>query len=336
MSEPVKLGLQTINLADVAVKPISWIWEGRFPAGRLSVVAGDGETNKSFLLLDLAVRIADGRPLPDTGVPSKVRGPILWITGEDDPEEVKRRANNLGYTGRDIIVVTGIIREKYEDPIDLSRDILALGALIQETGAVLVVIDPMSAFEPGVDGNSDNDVRSTILRPLGDVASTTGAAIIFIKHLNKNPNLPARYRLSGSIAYIAAPRAAWEVVNDKKSNKRLLRKLKANVWPIADPLLFWVNDEDKVQYEEAPIGAGPSQDGDDPKKPGRPAQMPAAKALWEELLSEGPVSSARANALGAVMKMTVRTLDRARRELGLRMISVDGEKLWAFPQEDDE
>ncbi len=329
--------LQKTRLSEVVEEEFQWLWEGRFPAAKLSVVGGDGETNKSYMLLDLAHRIAEGRPHPDTGKAPEVQGPVLWITGEDSPGEVKRRAKNLSYRGSDIWVVEGIFRSSDPTSLDLTRDVKIIEKETKELGAKAVIIDPITAFEPGIDSNSDNDVRSLILQPLADLAKDTKAGVIFIKHFNKNTSLPIQYRIGGSVAYVTAPRAAWEVKTlSKKTGKRLLSKIKMNVWPCADPLAFWINDEHIVEYE---IYTGAQENGDyvpSPKRQGRPAHVPKAKAIWEEFLIEGSVSSARAYGFAKAAGITSRIMDQARRELGLRMIVVDGQKLWAFPEEVDD
>jgi len=328
--------LQMHDLCDVVEEHTRWLWEGRFPAGQLSVVSGDPETNKSYMLLDLVHRIVEGRPHPDTGKNPEVQGNALWVTGEDSPGEVKRRSGNLNYKGEGIFVAEGIFRTKDPTNIDLARDMDILEEATEKTESKVVIFDPITAFEPRLDGNCDNEVRGLVLQPLTNLAHNTGAGVIFVKHFNKNPNLPIQYRIGGSVAYTNTPRAAWEVKTlSKRTGKRLLRKIKMNVYPCADPLTFWIAKDGQVEYEAY---TGTLEDGEpvpNPKRRGRPAHVPKAKAIWEEFLSEGPTSSARAFGFAKAAGITSKIMDQARRELGIRMISVDGEKLWTFPQEND-
>ena len=112
------------SLADVAPEPVRWLWPGLLPAGKLTVLAGDPGTGKSFLALDWAARVSAGRAFPggvrreESGVgreevpsdavsphsppltPHSVRpaakGAILFC-GEDDPADtVRPRLDALG------------------------------------------------------------------------------------------------------------------------------------------------------------------------------------------------------------------------------------------------
>ena len=56
------------SLADVAPEPVRWLWPGLLPAGKLTVLAGDPGTGKSFLALDWAARVSAGRGFPASGI----------------------------------------------------------------------------------------------------------------------------------------------------------------------------------------------------------------------------------------------------------------------------
>jgi len=51
-------------LSDVVEESVEWLWEGRIPLGKLTVIDGDPGTGKSALTTDLAARVSTGREMP--------------------------------------------------------------------------------------------------------------------------------------------------------------------------------------------------------------------------------------------------------------------------------
>src|SRR5262245_30682212 len=56
-----------VRLATVVPQPVEWIWPGRIPRGKLTLVIGDPGLGKSFFGLDVAARISRGATWPDGG-----------------------------------------------------------------------------------------------------------------------------------------------------------------------------------------------------------------------------------------------------------------------------
>jgi hypothetical protein len=54
-----------IRLSDVQPRPLEWLWPGRIPIGKLTLIAGDPGLGKSFVTLDMAGRVSRGTPWPD-------------------------------------------------------------------------------------------------------------------------------------------------------------------------------------------------------------------------------------------------------------------------------
>jgi putative DNA primase/helicase len=50
-------------LSDVVEESVEWLWEGRIPLGKLTVIDGDPSTGKSTLTIDLAARVSTGRDM---------------------------------------------------------------------------------------------------------------------------------------------------------------------------------------------------------------------------------------------------------------------------------
>jgi hypothetical protein len=91
----------------------------------------------------------------------------------------------------------------------LPDDLPQIEQAIRETGARFVLLDPLMAALTGrVDAHRDQDIRRA-LRPLAVLAERTGAAILVVRHLNKNSGkgTSAIYRGGGSIGITGAARA---------------------------------------------------------------------------------------------------------------------------------
>lgn len=54
-----------IRLAEVKPKPVTWLWPGRIPAGKVTLIDGDPGLGKSTIAFDLCARISTGSAMPD-------------------------------------------------------------------------------------------------------------------------------------------------------------------------------------------------------------------------------------------------------------------------------
>src|SRR6059058_1055070 len=82
--------------SEVAARPVSWLWPGRLPLGKLAILDGDPGLGKSLVALDLCARLSTGQPMPDG---SSGAGPAsaLVLNGEDDDEDtIRPRLEALG------------------------------------------------------------------------------------------------------------------------------------------------------------------------------------------------------------------------------------------------
>lgn len=92
---PVETDLPVIGadgFAKMTVKPRRWIVPALIPANEPTLIYGPGATGKSLLLLQLALSVAAWQPWLGRAVP---RGRVLFMTCEDDVEEIHRRAEAI-------------------------------------------------------------------------------------------------------------------------------------------------------------------------------------------------------------------------------------------------
>jgi hypothetical protein len=173
--------------------------------------------------------------------------------------------------------------------------------------------------------NSGNDASvRRALTPLAEIAQTTGAAVVMIRHLNKQGDLKALYRGGGSIAFIGAARSGLVVdrhpeqegvvvLAQTKSN--LARGVPALAYSVdswADdptiPVVTW-GDELNITAEQLlrkPDGRTDAPTRDD------------AVTFLRELLADGPVAAKEVQKAARDAGIAWRTVERAKERTAVR------------------
>ncbi len=217
-----------VPAAQVKRESVEWLELGRVPLGMVTVLAGVGGLGKSTLTCLWA---------------AENPGVTLIVTAEDSPEATVRP--RLEAAGADLERVRFVVvRTEYdmEDGLVIPDDVGRLEELVAETGATLVVVDPLVAHLPGnVDSYKDQSVRRA-LAPLYRLAKTQGCAVVALIHLNKAQGLTPLARLSGSGAFGAAARSVLLLDRDpddeENGSRRVLAHIKCNVGPEMPSLLY--------------------------------------------------------------------------------------------------
>ena len=224
-SNGIRPKAKTIRLADVMPEDTRWLWPGRFALGKVSMISGDPGLGKSLITLDMAAHVSKGRSWPDGSECPK--GAVILISGEDDPADtIRPRLDAAGADVDCIHQLTAVVRidRKTSAEMETNFELFDLGPLDEAITRIsdvrLVIIDPISAYLGGADSHNNSDVRS-LLTPLAELARKHEIAIVCVNHLNKGQGA-AIYRMSGSIAFVAAARAAFAVAKDKDDPKRRL------------------------------------------------------------------------------------------------------------------
>ena len=214
------------RLDQIEPEQIKWLWKGRIPQGKISVVAGEPGLSKSMLAIDIGARITRGADWPgDEG--QAEQGDVIFLSAEDSASDVilprfieaggdRSRAHALE-------AVRQVDHEgnQTERQFNLAADLEPLELfLLQLPNPRLLVVDPIGAYlGRGTDSHRDADVRS-VLTPLAMLAAKHSLSVLLVAHLNKLGNSSAQNRIIGSIAFSALARAVWMVGRDKEDPAR--------------------------------------------------------------------------------------------------------------------
>src|SRR5262249_52704313 len=197
-----------------------------------------------------------------------------------------------------------------------------------------------------VDGRSATDVRG-VLTPLKDMAEELHVAVIGIAHFNKKDDIKsALLRVSDSIAYVAAARHVYAVLDDPEDkNSKLFVKAKNNLArdtkalrygmgvkvvghdrrldvDITAPYIVWHPQYIEIRANEAMAAA---------------SSHTAKREAREFLLNRLEAGPAKADDLIEEAKqegIAKRTLDRVKKELGIRSHKEGGSTgtwFWELP-----
>jgi hypothetical protein len=275
-----------VRLADVKPQNTRWLWPGRIPLGRVTLLVSDPGLGKSLLTLDIAARVSAGTPWPDqnfatashhdrfdqkgeigrtgeaeTHTSSSHRffpsppvpispSSVLLLSAEDDlADTVRPRLEALGADCEKILAIDSIPGENANDvprAFALNRDLARLRRLLDAVPDCRLIIIDPISAFLGATNEHGNADIRTLLAALTTIARERNSAVLIVSHLRKKEGA-AIYRTMGSLAFVAAARAVWLLCKDPAdSSNRLLLPLKNSLAPAACGLAFVIESRDRT------------------------------------------------------------------------------------------
>ena len=178
-------------VGDIVTRPVRWLWPGRVPIGKPTVIFGGCDAGKSLIGLDLAARVSAGADWPD-GRGKAPLGKVILMSREDHlADTIRPRLELAGAVLERIIALNKVTRviegREVRRNITLG-DLADLERAIEIAGNVrLVVIDPLSAYF-GRDRPSAQRTRQAI-DGLTALAYRHGLAVIITAELGGRDGL---------------------------------------------------------------------------------------------------------------------------------------------------
>ena len=144
-------------------REVNRVLGGGIVPGSLTLIGGDPGIGKSTLLLQMAQAVADAD------------GPVVYVSGEESPQQIRMRAERLGLSGKGILILP-------ETDLDLVFQRLG------ETAPALVVVDSIQTMclsDVGGAAGSVSQVRESALR-LMQWSKSGGVPVLIAGHVTKD------------------------------------------------------------------------------------------------------------------------------------------------------
>ena len=317
----MKQDLELIRMSDIQPEEVQWLWYPYIPLGELTVIQGDPGEGKTTFVLAMIAALTKGEALPEREPLDPVN--ILYQTAEDGlADTIRPRLDALGADCSRVLVIDESKRE-----LSLSDE--RIRQAMEETGAKLLVLDPLQAYLGAeVDMHRANEVRP-ILKRLGSVAEQMGCAVVLIRHLNKMQGQKSGHRGMGSVDFQAAARSVLLVGRAKEDPQlRIVVPDKSSLAPEGESIAFALDPEQGFQWKgycaynaEELLGGSTKQV--------QTKTMQAEETLRNLLDKPAPAEEIlrRITAVG----ISERTLMTAKKNLGVLSEKRGGQWFWRLP-----
>ncbi len=306
--------LNLIRMSDIEAKEVEWLWYPFIPYGKLTIIQGDPGDGKTTMVLNIAAAVSRGEGFDEC---MNITEPmnVIYQTAEDGlADTVKPRLEQARADCSRVLVIDetnkalSMLDKRVEEALD-------------KTSARLLIMDPIQAYLGGsMDMNRANEARE-MTKHLATIAEQRNCAIILIGHMNKAGGCKAAYRGMGSIDFFAVARSVLLVGRViGKDNYRAMVQIKNNLAPFGHPKAFELTEDGFEWIGDYDISADDMLGGYAPKE----SKLDQAKGLLRVLAEDkDAVSSNELIELAKVEGISKRTMDNARKEMGLKSQKVN-------------
>ena len=325
MAKNIEDKLSLRYFSTVTAKKVDWLWYPYIPFGKITIVQGDPGDGKTTLILNIAALLSTGLPMPEA---SNNLNPvnIIYQSAEDGAEDTLKP--RLVAAGADCSRIAFVDESKYGLKLNDRR----IETAINETGARLLVLDPLQAYLGENSEMNRADGIRPMLKQLTSIADRTGCAVVVIGHMNKASGSKGIYRGLGSIDITAAARSVL-LVGRIKSNPavRVMLQLKNSLAGEGMPIAFEINDDSSVRWiGEYDITADELLNGEEPLNDRN--KLSEAVDKLEKMLDGGEVPCSRIYTVMNNMGIGKRSVDRAKKQLNIKSIKRADGWYWSLQE----
>lgn len=309
--------------SEITPEHVTWIWPGRIPLGKITVLDGDPGLGKSAVTLDLAARITTGKPMPD-GATGKAGGVLVLNAEDGSADTIVPRLVAMGATLDRVRILKTVHAAEGERQPEIPLDLPAIERAAESVKARLIIVDPLMAFlSSETNSFRDQDIRRA-LAPVALMAERLRAAVLIVRHLNKNAEGNPIYRGGGSIGIIGAARCGLLVArdpDDHENKKRILAVTKTNLGPGCPSLCYTIEpaaaESIRVCWAGESLHQASSLLASTIGREER-TDMEEAQEFLTAVLEDGPLAAKDVLRKGHIQGYYEKTLKRAKDKIGIR------------------
>jgi len=348
---------------DVVAGATQWLWPGRIPAGRVSVLAAEQRHIASRVACDLAARVSKNSPWPgEPRPPEPANGSTTTDAHGAPPDDARHHAQVLFLSSRGelarsvvpeltragadltrILCVSGVLRVPSEDERNCIRHIQLFNnfdslrdAVAALPGLRLVVLDPVEEFLEGEERERGFCHASAAFGAIEEIARERNIAIIGVAGLCRGAARPGalpplKHRILRSVA-----RVAWGIVRQRGEPGRYVL---APLTSLADETESWLPlklDGGSLTWDSAPIPEPAEELGPKRSKESAHQSVDTAETEWllRELLAEGSRPAVEVVQLAAALGVSEAMLRRVKGDLGVlsERNEFQGQVYWSLPE----
>lgn len=328
-----KSSVRLVSLDTITPENVKWLWPGRVPLGKITILQGDPGLGKSTLALEIACRTSKNLPMPDDSLSDLHEAAnVLLLSAEDGvADTIRPRLDALGADQHRVSIPGDHRHLLIPTDTDLIRE------AVRTLNAKLLIIDPLTAFLDGAINSWNNQHVRRALMPLAAIADEFRVAILILDHLNKRSGVAAIQRGGGSIGFNAAARSVLLACkHPQESETFVLASIKSNLGPPSTSLAYrtieapnkavsleWLG-ECAFEADELVTAAF---------EPANSRKLTVAIAFLKTKLSGTSALSKAVDREAAALGISPRTLARARKQLGViaKPIGMQGEWVLSLP-----
>lgn len=301
-------------MSDVEEEEITWLYQPYVPRGKVTICAAYPGTGKTYLLCYMAACVSTGRSFFNQVPFSDDPGRVIYLTAEDGiGDTIKKRLRICGANMDNIATVV-------EQKTQLAFDSPEVEEFMRDYKPDLMIFDPFQAYiGEEVDMNAPNKTRDK-LGLISSLAEKYDVAVVLICHFNKNGKGDAITRVLGSTdimgicrSYIALGPVPGE------DDMKFMSHEKSSLEKRGKTILFEI-DPDKggvVYLGENNLTMDDYTAIRNKKRVSNAPAVEAAKIFLTENMPEGRRLAKELKNLAAANKISDRSLQRAREELGI-------------------
>ena len=321
---PAPTSATIVPLSQIQPAPLQWLWPGRIPLGKLTLLLGEPAVGKSLLALDLAARVSNGRPWPDSPNARNEPAGVVILSAEDALDDTVRPRLDAAHADISrITAITSVTRNILSPlPLPLRATCLMPGlphldAAIEKTSNCrLVVIDPLIRSLAQTAHSSDADTRA-VIEPLADLAARHHVAVVATYQAARTATGFAIQKMIAKLSPGAA-RTVWAILPDDDSpRRRLFLPVKNIVSEPSTPWAFSITPSDEHQAPALTWDTHPPESSASHalNRIAAHEDMIDARNWLREALSHGPLKASNVLAEAKFIGFSDRMIRRAFRQL---------------------